>query len=194
MSGKRVLQTGFPFVVACLAILRKFGVLKGRTTSYDDGVIRMELCRDRLEIIRVANRNPVVMLMMPPEKRMDCIRWHGEASLLLEHVAGLYMEHILGEKPVKEEETMSETSAGAGGEANVQVNDIWMDLDPRCNGRLLKVLAIEGDSALVQHPTGMGARRRVRLDRLKPRATRGYKLIERNGQPLGIANDNPAAA
>lgn len=59
----------------------------------------------------------------------------------------------------------------------VKVGQVWEDNDPRQNSRRrLKVLAIEGMKAVVQHPSGHGQKTRIRLDRFKPTNT-GYKLV-----------------
>lgn len=57
----------------------------------------------------------------------------------------------------------------------VKVGQIWRDKDPRQAGRQIKVLAIEGEKAQVQHPSGMGAKTRIKLSRFKPGST-GYEL------------------
>ena len=58
----------------------------------------------------------------------------------------------------------------------VEVGQIWIDNDPRHDyKRRLKVLEIIGDKATVQHPDGLGARTKIRLDRFRPTST-GYRL------------------
>lgn len=61
---------------------------------------------------------------------------------------------------------------------DVKVGQIWEDNDSRMTyRRQIKVLAIEGGKAVVQHPRGFGPRTRIRLDRFKPTTT-GYKLVQ----------------
>jgi hypothetical protein len=78
----------------------------------------------------------------------------------------------------------------------VWVNDIWVDLDPRSNGRQLKVLSIEPGFAIVQHPSGAGSKRKIRLDRFRSNKTgkRGYRLVERNGVAISTAPSTAVAA
>lgn len=61
----------------------------------------------------------------------------------------------------------------------VRVGQIWQDWDirSRSTGRRLKVIEIVGDRALVQHPSGLGAKTKIKLNRFKPTST-GYKLIQ----------------
>jgi hypothetical protein len=59
----------------------------------------------------------------------------------------------------------------------VKVGQVWKDNDPRRNYRRdLKVLSIDGDRAVVQHPNGIGRKTKIRLDRFRPTTT-GYKLV-----------------
>lgn len=60
----------------------------------------------------------------------------------------------------------------------VKVGQIWKDNDPRMSYRRLKVLAIENGKAVVQDPRGMGARTRIRLDRMGSTRQTGYSLVE----------------
>ncbi len=60
----------------------------------------------------------------------------------------------------------------------VKVGQVWADNDPRQkNGRQIKVLSIEGDRATVQHPSGLGRKTKVRLNRFRP-TNSGYRLVK----------------
>jgi hypothetical protein len=61
----------------------------------------------------------------------------------------------------------------------VKVGQIWKDWDVRTRGthpRQIKVLEIVGEKAIVQSPSGMGAKTKIKLSRFKPNST-GYKLV-----------------
>lgn len=64
----------------------------------------------------------------------------------------------------------------------VKVGQVWEDNDPRIirgghAPRRVKILEIKDGRALVQHPSGMGRKTKVRVDRFRPTAS-GYKLVE----------------
>lgn len=59
----------------------------------------------------------------------------------------------------------------------VRVGQVWEDNDYRQTvRRKIKVLAIEGDHVVVQHPSGSGSRTKITLSRFRP-TSRGYKLV-----------------
>lgn len=61
----------------------------------------------------------------------------------------------------------------------VKVGQVWQNWDIRERGthpRRLKVVEIVGDKAVVQHPSGIGGKRKILLRRFKPNST-GYKLV-----------------
>lgn len=63
----------------------------------------------------------------------------------------------------------------------VKVGQVWEDNDPRQKKegvavRRIKVLEIVDGKALCQHPSGLGRKTKIRLDRFRPTAS-GYKLI-----------------
>lgn len=59
----------------------------------------------------------------------------------------------------------------------VEVGQTWEDNDSRMTyRRRLKVLEIVGDKAIVQHPSGLGSKTKIRLDRFRPTAN-GYKFV-----------------
>lgn len=63
----------------------------------------------------------------------------------------------------------------------VKVGQTWTDNDPRHTKegippRTIKVLEIVDGKALCQHPSGLGRKTKIRLDRFRPTAT-GYKLV-----------------
>src|SRR5688572_8484729 len=60
---------------------------------------------------------------------------------------------------------------------SVRVGQLWADRDKRSLGRLLRVVAIEEDKAVVQSPSGRGRKTRIRLDRFRPNST-GYLLMQ----------------
>jgi hypothetical protein len=65
----------------------------------------------------------------------------------------------------------------------VKVGQVWADCDKRCEGRTIRILAIEGDRALCEVMTGIdgseapvvGRKVRVAVKRFRPTAT-GYEL------------------
>lgn len=64
----------------------------------------------------------------------------------------------------------------------VKVGQVWEDNDPRQKKegiavRRVKILEIVDGRALVQHPSGMGRKTKVRVNRFRPTAS-GYKLVE----------------
>jgi hypothetical protein len=68
-----------------------------------------------------------------------------------------------------------------------QPNDVWEDLDRRSEGRRMKVIAIEGDKAIVHGgESGEGRMVKIRLDRFKASkgGKKGYKLISRERPPI----------
>lgn len=61
----------------------------------------------------------------------------------------------------------------------VKVGQVWEDWDIRFRNthhRLIKVIEIIGDKAVVQSPSGLGAKNKIKLSRFKPNST-GYKLV-----------------
>jgi len=165
-----------------------------RGCIYEDAVVKISWNGREIEVTRKENRNPVAICLAEPEEIMKITRWHGEVSCVIEHVSTLCEESLrgrspeLGQKPeakTKEEPDMADV--------DVRVGDVWKDLDPRAGARLMKVLALEEDKAVVQHPTGQGTKRKVRLDRMRSRGTRGYKLVERDGQPVEEKPESAAA-
>lgn len=61
----------------------------------------------------------------------------------------------------------------------VKVGQVWQNWDSRerdTHPRRLKVLEIVGDKAIVQHPSGIGGKRKILLRRFVPNST-GYKLV-----------------
>lgn len=61
----------------------------------------------------------------------------------------------------------------------VKVGQIWQDWDSRfrsTHSRRIKVVEIVGDRAIVQSPSGLGAKTKIKLTRFVPNST-GYKLI-----------------
>lgn len=66
---------------------------------------------------------------------------------------------------------------------DVRVGQVWEDNDPRITGcrRQIKVLEIKVKNgaikAVVQHPSGLGAKTRIRIDRFRPTST-GYRLVQ----------------
>jgi hypothetical protein len=67
----------------------------------------------------------------------------------------------------------------------VEVGQVWADNDSRSTGRTVRVVAIEGDKAVVETVTyskhvyvGGGRKQsRIALKRFKPNST-GYRLVE----------------
>jgi len=57
--------------------------------------------------------------------------------------------------------------------AEVKIGQVWVDIDPRMGRRKLKVVAIEGDRAVVE--TASGRKTKILLNRFKPTST-GYRL------------------
>lgn len=63
----------------------------------------------------------------------------------------------------------------------VKVGQTWEDNDPRSKAqgilpRRIKVLEISDGKALCQHPSGLGRKTKIRLDRFRPTAS-GYKFV-----------------
>jgi len=89
------------------------------------------------------------------------------------------------ESPASEEAKRVPLRGGRG--SHVQVNDIWMDCDPR-RDRKIKVMAIEDGKAVVKSASGEGPTSKISLERLKPLSSRrGYRLIERDGEKVDLA-------
>ena len=63
----------------------------------------------------------------------------------------------------------------------VEVGQVWEDNDPRSAGRRLRVLAVDATHAIVQSPTGLGRKTRIRLDRFRATST-GYRRISPPGR------------
>lgn len=59
----------------------------------------------------------------------------------------------------------------------VKAGQVWRDNDQRMGPREIKVLAIEGDRAIVQRVSGVGTKTKIRLDRFRPTTT-GYRLVQ----------------
>lgn len=62
----------------------------------------------------------------------------------------------------------------------VKVGQVWKDCDYRSHGRRIRIVAIEGDRAVMAVLKGdeeTGRRVKIRINRLKPCST-GYRLVE----------------
>ena len=60
---------------------------------------------------------------------------------------------------------------------DVKPGQIWADNDKRSHGRTIKVLEVDETHALVQSPTGLGRKTKIRLSRFRPDST-GYRLLK----------------